>query len=128
MKSWHLMVAALALTGCSDLPDALKAPSARPIPAPPMALPLPPADGRAADITIGDGRTFLVLYRQIDQARGGVALRITRQGLPELTYSDGLLAKRVAVAFCDQFNRPLNQITGGKFSQPNAWVFEGGCQ
>jgi hypothetical protein len=120
-----LIVALLALTGCSEM---LQAPSARPIAAPPMALPLPPADGRVEQISIGDGRTYLVLYRHMDQARGGVAIRVTRQGPPELTYSDGLAAKRVAVAFCDQFNRPLNPITGGKFSQPNAWMFEGGCQ
>ena len=103
------------------------APPPRALPPPPLPLPLPPADGRAAQITIGDGFTYLVLYRRLDQARGNVYLRVSRQTAPGLDYANGLVAKRVAEAYCAQYNRPLNPMSGGKFSQPAAWMFEGGC-
>lgn len=127
VKPWLLIVALLALTGCDDLSKALKAQPRRPLPPPPLPLALPPADGRTAQIMIGDGYTYLVLYQRLDQARGKVYLRISRQTAPELDYSDGLVAKRVAQSYCGQYNRPLNPVAGGKFSQPNAWMFEGGC-
>ena len=52
---------------------------------------------------------------------------VARTSAPDLTYADGLLAKQVATAYCAKFNRPLNPVAYGTFSQPNAWVFEGGC-
>ena len=127
MKAWLAVCTLLALTACDTMPDSFKAPPPRAALPPPPQLPLPPADGRAADIVIGDGFRYLVLYRHMDQARGNVVLRITRASAPELDYSDGLVAKRVAEAYCAQLNRPLNPLAGGKFSVPNAWMFEGGC-
>ena len=103
----------LALTACS----------------PPNTAPmtLPPADGRAARIIIGDGYRYLVNYQGLAQARGKVFLRVTRATPPELDYSDGLVAKKVAQAYCAGFNRDLNPVAFGQFSAPASWMFEGGC-
>lgn len=112
----------LVLTACDDLPDEFKRP-----PPPPPPLTLPPADGRAAEIVPGDGFTYIVNYQALQQARLQVFLRVARASAPELTYSDGLLAKQIAEAYCALYNRPLNPVAYGTFSNPAAWIFEGGC-
>jgi len=63
----------------------------------------------------------------LEQSRLKVFLRVARDSAPDLTYSDGLLAKRVAEDYCARYNRPLNPVAYGTFSNPNAWLFEGGC-
>ena len=115
------MVLCLTLSACDSLPDSFK----RPPPLPPK-LTLPPADGRQA-ILYSDGFNYVVNYQALAQSREKVFLRITRDSAPDLTYSDGLLAKQVALAYCAGYNRPLNAAAYGTFSQPNAWLFEGGC-
>lgn len=90
-------------------------------------LTLPPADGRAAEIVIGDGFRYVVNYQGLDQSLGGVFLRVTRATPPEMDYSDGLTAKKVAQGYCAGFNRRLNPVAYGKFSTPASWLFEGGC-
>lgn len=93
----------------------------------PQPLTLPPADGRAAEVIPGDGFRYVVNLQASAQAYGGVWLRVTRATAPELTYSDGLAAKRAAEAYCAEFNRPLNPAAYGRFSTPASWLFEGGC-
>ena len=110
---------AVALSACDDLPDSFK----RSLPSP---LTLPPADGRQA-IIYRDGFDYVVNYQALAQSRLGVFLRIARNSAPDLTYSDGLLAKHVAEDYCARYNRPLNPVSYGTFSTPNAWLFEGGC-
>lgn len=95
--------------------------------APPQPLTMPAADGRAAEVAPGDGFRYVVTRRAVDHALGGVVLRVTRAGAPELTYSDGLAAKRAAEAYCGQFNRGLDPRAFGRFSVPASWLFEGGC-
>ena len=90
-------------------------------------LTLPAADGREAVIVIGDGFRYVVNYQSSQQARGGVFLRITRASAPEFGYSDGLVAKNVAEAYCEGYNRDLNPVAYGQFSLPASWMFEGGC-
>lgn len=114
-----LGVFALVLSACNDLPDSFRRP-------PPAPLTLPPADGRAA-ILWNDGFNYVVNYQALAQSREQVFLRVARASAPDLTYADGLLAKQVAEAYCAGFNRPLNPVAYGTFSQPNAWLFEGGC-
>jgi hypothetical protein len=114
--------AACFLAGCDDLPASFRAP-----PPPPPPLTLPAADGRAAQIIIGDGFRYVVNRQALEQAKGGVMIRITRASAPELTYSDGLTAKTVAEAYCAGFNRALNPSAFGRFSNPASWVFEWGC-
>lgn len=112
---------ALALTACADLPDSFRRPPPAPLP-----LTLPTADGRQAMIWT-DGFTYVVNYQALAQARKQVFLRVARASAPELTYSDGLLAKQVAEGYCAKYNRRLNPVAYGTFSQPDAWLFEGGC-
>lgn len=113
-SSWlpSCLAALLALAAC----DGPKGP-----------LTLPPADGRAAQIIIGDGFRYVVNRQALEQAKGGVMIRVTRATAPELTYSDGLTAKKVAEAYCAEFNRGLNPSAYGQFSTPASWVFEWGC-
>ena len=96
-------------------------------PVPPRPLTLPPADGRAAQIIIGDGYRYVVNHQRLDQSLGDVFLRVTRATAPEMDYSDGLTAKKVAGAYCAGYNRKLNPVAYGKFSTPASWLFEGGC-
>lgn len=101
-----------------------------------MALPnapllpktLPPADGRAQEVRIGDRFTYVVTVQALDQALGHVVLRVSRASAPELTYADGLTARKVADAYCLGFNRILDPVAYGKFSAPASWLFEGGCR
>jgi len=88
---------------------------------------LPPADGRASAVSIGDGFDYVVNLQALERAEGDVLLRVTRAVAPELTYSDGMRAKAVAEAYCAGFNRRLNPVALGAFSTPASWVFEGGC-
>ena len=111
------------MAGCDDLSTSFRAP-----PPPPVPLTLPAADGQAAHINVGDGFRYIVNRQALGQARGGVMIRITRATAPELTYSDGLTAKKVAEAYCAGFNRGLNPSAYGQFSTPASWVFEWGCQ
>lgn len=115
-------VVLVLLAGCAAVP-----PSFARAPGTGQPLTLPAADGRAADVGIGDGFRYIVNRQALDQALGKVFLRVTRAGAPEMTYSDGLLAKRVAEAYCAEFNRELNPVAYGKFSTPASWLFEGGC-
>ncbi len=96
-------------------------------PLPPGPLTLPPADGRAAEVGIGDGFRYVVNLQGLDQALGDVFLRVTRGSAPELGYADGLVAKKVAEAYCAEYNRKLDPAAYGKFSAPASWLFEGGC-
>ena len=105
---------------CYAVLAACSAPDVRP-------MTLPPADGRAAQIIIGDGFRYVVNLQGLDQSLGHVFLRVTRASAPEMDYSDGLTAKKVAEAYCAGFNRRLNPVAYGKFSAPASWLFEGGC-
>lgn len=119
-------LAVLLLVGGCVLPEAFKAPPPPPPPPPhPLTLPLP--DGRAAEILFDDNFHYVVNYQALDQARLKVFLRVARATAPDMTYSDGLLAKKVAEAYCAQYNRHLNPVAYGLFSTPSAWLFEGGC-
>lgn len=89
---------------------------------------MPAADGRAADVSIGDGYRYVVNRQALGQSLEGVVLRVSRASAPELGYVDGLTAKKVAQAYCAGFNRKLNPVAYGKFSAPASWMFEGGCQ
>jgi hypothetical protein len=93
----------------------------------PVPLTMPAADGRASETVIGDGYRYVVTRQALDQALGGVVLRVTRASVPEFDYSEGLTAKKVAEAYCAGFNRRLNPVAYGKFSAPASWLFEGGC-
>lgn len=96
--------------------------------APPRPMTMPAADGRAADVSIGDGFRYVVNQQALGQSLEGVILRVTRASAPELGYSDGVTAKKVAEAYCAGFNRGLNPVAYGKFSAPASWLFEGGCR
>jgi len=124
MQMRVMLLGLTLLAGCVTPPE-FKAP---PPPPPPPALTLPLPDGRAEDVQIeGDNFHFLVTYQALEQARGKVFLRVVRASAPEFTYSDGLLAKKVAEAFCAKYNRFLNPVAYGTFSNPGSWMFEGGC-
>jgi hypothetical protein len=107
-------VALAALTSCS--------PATVPVP-----MTLPATDGRAHEVSIGDGFRYVVTLQALEQSLGGVVLRVTRASAPELDYSEGVTAKKVAEAYCAGFNRDLNTVAYGKFSAPASWLFEGGC-
>lgn len=117
----YILGLCVVLSACDSLPDSFKRP-----PPPPPKLTLPHADGRQA-IVYNDGFDYVVNYQALEQSREKVFLRVARDG-PDLTYSDGLLAKQIAVAYCARYNRLLNPVAFGTFSQPNAWLFEGGCE
>lgn len=117
-----LLATLLALTACDDLPASFGRP-----PPPPQPLTMPPADGRAHIIVPGDGFRYVVNQQGLEQARGKVLLRVARASAPELTYSDGMIAKKVAQAYCAEFNRVVNPSAFGLFSAPSSWLFEGGC-
>lgn len=121
MKGVAPLIGLLALSACDNLPPSFKRP-----PPPPQPLTLPPADGRQA-VLYRDGFNYVVNYQGLDQSRLNVFLRVARASAPDLTYSDGFLAKEVAEAYCADYHRALNPGAYGTFSQPNAWLFEGGC-
>ena len=104
----------LALASCAEL-----------LPLRPLTLPA--ADGRAEQVVIGDGFRYVVNRQALQQAQGGVVMRITRASAPELDYSDGLTAKKVAEAYCAGFKRSLDPSAYGRFSAPASWVFGWGC-
>jgi hypothetical protein len=88
---------------------------------------LPIADGRAQEISIGDGYRYVVNQQALEQAYGKVFLRVTRATAPEMDYSEGLTASKVAEAYCAGYNRRVDPGAYGKFSVPASWLFEGGC-
>lgn len=90
-----------------------------------MAVPMtmPPADGRAHPVKVGLQR--FVLNRRM---KDSMELRVTRIEGRDLDYSEGVLAKKAAEAYCAGFNRWLDPAAMGRFSLPNAWVFGGDCQ
>jgi hypothetical protein len=92
----------------------------------PRPLTMPAADGRAVEV-YHEGYQFVVNRQTNAQALGQEVIRVTRASAPELGYSDGLVARKVADAYCAGFNRVLNPGTYGKFSLPASWIFEGGC-
>lgn len=116
--AWALVLLGL-LSGCAAMPGW------QPQPSQPMTL--PPADGRAAEVGIGDGFLYVVNLQSLQQAQGGIFLRVTRATAPEMDYSDGLTAKKVAEAYCAGFGRHLHPAALGSFSLPASWLFEGGC-
>jgi hypothetical protein len=83
---------------------------------------MPPADGRPQTVQLGP-QSFIV-NRQIKTTMN---LRITRLNGPDLDYSDGALAKRVATSYCATYRRRLDPAAMARFSAPNAWVFGGDC-
>ena len=109
----------LALGGCMDSNTAGIAPSTTP-------LTMPPADGRDAVVKL-DVADFVV-NRQARGAPAQVGLRVTRLDGRDLDYSEGRVAKRAADAYCAGFNRSLDPAAMGRFSLPNAWVFDGDCR
>ena len=115
------MVFAGLLSACEVPPSFIRPPP------PPQPLTMPPADGRAHIIVPGDGFRYVVNQQGLEQARGNVVLRVARVSAPELTYSDGLIAKKIAQAYCAEFNRVVNASAFGMFSAPSSWLFEGGC-
>ena len=92
---------------------------------PPLTMPM--ADGRDQTVRVG-GFDYVVNRRERGETRPGINLRVTRIGGRDLDYSDGLRAKKAVEAYCATFNRPLDPRAVGRFSTPNAWVFEGDCQ
>ena len=62
-------------------------------------------------------------------ANGGGGLLVSRPKRP-LTYSDGLSAKRAAMAYCAGQGADLSPAAFGQFSQGGfggVWQFAGGC-
>ena len=102
----------LALSACATVP--------------PQPMTLPPADGRAESV-LHEAYRYDVGRRDMAEARGEGFLRVTRAGGPDLDYSDGLVAKRVAEAYCGHYNRSLDPVAYGMFSAPASWIFEVGC-
>ena len=94
--------------------------------APPSAMTMPPADGRDQKITVQPW-TY-VINRQARGTPPDVSLRVTRVDGRDLDYSDGGLAKRAAEAYCAGFHRSLDPSSVGRFSVPNAWLFDGDCR
>lgn len=88
----------------------------------PTPLTMPPADGRGQVVT-ATSQDFVVSRR----ANPTVTLRVTRVNGPDLDYSEGVVAKRAAQAYCASFNRALDPAALGRYSLPNAWVFGGDC-
>ena len=107
-------VLAVLLAGC------LPADAPHTAPAVPMTLPL--ADGRA-DTVLVPPFTYVVSRQPKPH---GFEMRVTRDGR-DFDYSEGLLAKRAAEAWCAKYNRSLAPRARAHFSVPNAWVFDGDC-
>ncbi|MGV8986703.1 MAG: hypothetical protein ACOH2H_10495 [Cypionkella sp.] len=95
-------------------------------PGPPTPLTMPPADGRAEAVSVSPAH-FFVNRRERGEARPGVYLRVVRVNGRDMTYSDGLLAKKVVEAYCATYYRRIDPRALGRFSTPNAWVFDGDC-
>ncbi|MEO6298140.1 MAG: hypothetical protein ABIV25_01480 [Paracoccaceae bacterium] len=93
----------------------------------PQPMTMPPADGRAETVVHAPYR-YVVGRQEMVQAAGRVSLRVTRDGGPDMDYSDGLVAKQVAEEYCAHYRRSLNHDAFGMFSAPASWIFDGGCQ
>lgn len=94
--------------------------------APPMPMTMPIADGRDQTVNLAP-REYVVNRRERGQYRPGVELRVTRVNGRDLDYSDGLRAKKAVQAYCDSFHRQMDPRATGRFSTPNAWVYDGDC-
>jgi hypothetical protein len=104
----------LALAGC--LPTGIPQNRAG------MPMTLPVIDGRASVVTRAP-RDYSVSRTQTTH---GFEFRVTRLGR-DFDYSEGVMAKKAAEAWCQKFNRSFSASAMGRFSQPNAWVFDGDC-
>lgn len=111
---WHNGVLGLAfvLQACASITH------------PPLTMPM--ADGRDQPVQVS-GSNYVVNRRERGANRPGIDLRVTRVNGGDLDYSDGLRTKKAVEAYCATFNRPLDPRAFGRFSTPNAWVFEGDC-
>jgi len=86
------------------------------------AMTLPQVDGRASVIT----RSPHDYSVSRTQTAHGFEFRVTRLGR-DFDYAEGGVAKKAAEVWCQQFNRSFSATAMGRFSQPNAWVFDGDC-
>ncbi|OZA01640.1 MAG: hypothetical protein B7Y02_17410 [Rhodobacterales bacterium 17-64-5] len=103
-----LILAACVPNGSADLP-----------------MTMPPPDGRGQTVKVSS-RSFVV-NRRVSQGQPAM-LRVTRLNGRDLDYSDGLMAKKAAEAYCASYNRPLDPSAMGRFSAPNSWLFSGDCK
>lgn len=89
---------------------------------PKVPLTLPLVDGRGSVVTRAPHDYRIART----QTAHGFEFRVTRLGR-NFDYSEGLLAKKAAEAWCQQYNRSFSTTALGRFSLPNAWVFDGDC-
>ena len=94
--------------------------------APAVPLTMPNADGRPQIVTRLPYK-YVVGAQVNETLRSHIFLRVTRQGGPDMDYSDGFIAKAVVVDFCARYNRKLDPSAFGAFSAPASWIFNGGC-
>lgn len=104
----------MALAGCLPI-EIPQTPSKAP-------LSLPLVDGRPSVVT----RAPYDYQISRTATAHGFEFRVTRIGR-DFDYSEGLTAKKAALAWCQQFNRDFGATAMARFSQPNAWVFDGDC-
>lgn len=90
----------------------------------PLTMPLP--DGRDEVVALAPS-TYVVNRRAKSISTSGITIRITRKDGRDFDYSEGARAKAVAQAYCATYNRQLDPRAMGRFSLPNAWVFDGDC-
>lgn len=88
---------------------------------------MPIADSTPVTLTNWVGVDFDVRLQAMDQAQGGIVLSVNRVSGKALDYSDGKLAKDVALFFCASLGKTLNPHSYGHFNVLGGWMFEGGC-
>jgi len=94
--------------------------------APMGPLTMPPPDGR--DEIVAYAPSTYVVNRQAKAiSTAGIVIRVTRKDARDFDYSEGARAKAVAETYCKAYNRKLDPRAMGRFSLPNAWVFDGDC-
>lgn len=93
-------------------------------PVSPLTMPLP--DGRVEVVPLAPS-TYVVNRQAKSISTSGITIRITRKDGPDFDYSEGARAKAVAQAYCATYHRQLDPRAMGRFSLPNAWVFDGDC-
>lgn len=84
-------------------------------------MPIPLSASGPSEVVL-DSAAYLA---ELEPLAGGAQITVTRAGA-DFRMDEGLVAKKVATAFCTGRGSNLDPRTLGAFSQ-GTWVFDGGC-
>jgi hypothetical protein len=88
------------------------------------AVPAPmPLSASGPTEVVVDGASFIA---DLQPVTDGAQIGVSRPGAA-LSMDEGILAKKVALAFCDARGQSLDSRALGAFVSGGIWAFDGGC-